>query len=545
MADHIRAARSSRPAQPGVPTSMVIDTHVGGKRYASPLLWLPCELLVHMASYLSTDDLCSLRLTCRRVERFLFDGFAEEFFSDRRFMVIGSSLECLVNIAKHAELSKRLSKLTIGLDRLYSADAAEGARGRNYAVYNGPGAKGIDPHKLEELFSEQNWLLASGDFQLLLGEALENLPNVVDISIRDANVVRSTCRPESNQHLVSYGVTEICRQTGVDLLSDESHLMLQDQFADIVFTATLFAAARTGKRLNAITTDIQKRGMGLSSLAFVIPESLSDPLRLTLENLQSLDLSVSFTYAPLGSFSHGSLGFLRWQSHYLFKLLEYATNIVRLRVKSQGQSMVKDGVIGWLAKLVDLLKGEEVEPSHLYGTLHASIDNLALAQRFQTLQHLELENMIAPAKSLCKVMMQLTGSLRKLNLCMVGVSILPADDELDNNPCSPNAWRLIFREMTKSDSLEELHVDSLGHHTQNCSRVDNRHQVVFLPSEIGVQSGPRNGLLLNTWSHAGSNAVMKNFLLELVGKTFVICDNCKQRNAGYRTIEDILEAEMG
>lgn len=86
MASHIRAAVSSRPAQPGVPKNMD-DTHVGTRLYRSPLLWLPCELLVHTASYLPPEDLFSLRLTCRRVETFLYETFSDEFFSDRRFMV--------------------------------------------------------------------------------------------------------------------------------------------------------------------------------------------------------------------------------------------------------------------------------------------------------------------------------------------------------------------------------------------------------------------------------------------------------------------------
>lgn len=63
------------------------DTQAKYNLSGSPLLYLPCELVVHTASYLSLDDLFSLRLTCRRVETFLFETFSVEFFSDRRFMV--------------------------------------------------------------------------------------------------------------------------------------------------------------------------------------------------------------------------------------------------------------------------------------------------------------------------------------------------------------------------------------------------------------------------------------------------------------------------
>lgn len=88
--DHIEAAAQfDIPARSGVPTNpdTTHNAHVGPMSDISPLLWLPCELLVHMASYLSSDDLFRLRLTCRRTETFLFATFSEEFFSHRRFMV--------------------------------------------------------------------------------------------------------------------------------------------------------------------------------------------------------------------------------------------------------------------------------------------------------------------------------------------------------------------------------------------------------------------------------------------------------------------------
>ncbi|KAI1098965.1 hypothetical protein F4804DRAFT_345898 [Jackrogersella minutella] len=510
------------------------NTHVGTTSYRSPLLRLPCELLVHTASFLSPEDLFGLRLTCRRAERFLFDSFSDEFFSDRRFMVT-ECLRCLIDISKHPIMSKRLSKLTIGLDRLYSSDALPNYGDRDWDMENISVRRGIKPYKLEELAMEQNWLVGSGRLQLLLGEALDRLPNMVELSLRDANAPKGFYRPDTNQLAVSYGVAEVCRQTGIDLLCNESHLHLQDQFADMVFAAALLAVSRTGKRLNAITVDVQKRNMGLSSSAFAIPKSLVESLSQTLQHLRSLDLSVSFTYVSLGSFSTGSNGFLRWQPHYLFKLLEHTPNLIRLRVGSKGRSFMKDGIIGWLAQLADMSKGGQVRNPHL----HARLDQLALAQRFQSLQHLELENMIASASSLSKVLNHLTGSLRKLGLCAVGVSVIPGDDELDNNPRSPNAWTSIFRNMSESIRLEEIQVSSLGHHTLGCSTNDSRHQVAFLKSGVGVQSSLDNGLR-STWSHAGNVPSMKDFLVELAEKTVVICANCKQRNPSYRCWEDVL-----
>ncbi|KAI1480853.1 hypothetical protein F4774DRAFT_424765 [Daldinia eschscholtzii] len=511
----------------------------------SPFLRLPCELVVHTASYLSVDDLFSLRLTCRRVETFLFETFAVEFFSDRRFMIneciaidyAYNSLDCLLNISRHPYLSKCLSNLTIGLDRLYSSDALPNFRGRDENTDNPRVKDGIEPYKLEELAAEQNWLVSSGRLQLLLGEALGNLANVAELSLRDSNVGRGQCRPGLCQQVVSYGTAEVRRRTGVDFLSAESRLHSQDQFADMVFSATLLAVARSSKLLDAINVDIERQDMGLSSSAFVFPRSLLGSLRPTLQNLQCLNLSVSFTYIPLGSFAQGSLGFLQWQPHYLFSLLGEAPNLARLRVISKGRSFLLDGVIQWLARAIDLSSTKQagkLEGSHVYSDLFANLGR----QRFQALQDLELRNMTAPSSSLSKIILHLAG-LRKLCLCMIGVTILPGDDELDNNSGCPNAWTSIFREMSIYSNLENLEVSSLGHHTMNCTGNANRHQVVFSRSQIGTQSAPPGGLL-NTWSYSGGVTSMKVFLAELAERTIVICTRCRQRNQGYRSPEEVL-----
>ncbi|KAI1442185.1 hypothetical protein F5Y02DRAFT_410349 [Annulohypoxylon stygium] len=522
------------------------DAHVGSKPYISPLLGLPCELLVHTASFLSPEDFFSLRLTCRRAEIFLFDSFSEEFFSDRRFMV-SECLGCLINISNHPNLSRCLSKLTIGLDRIYSNPALPYPNlNRNMVRDNVPHRGKFEDQDREELAVEQNWLVSSGKLQLLLGEALSRLPNLVELTIRDYNVPNNSCRPGSREVVVSYGTRRVLSYTGVDFVAHESHLISQDQFPDMIFTTSLLAVARSAKRLKSITVDIRKKDMGLSSSAFAIPKSLTEALRFTLQDLRSLDLSVSFTYVSLGSFTTSSLGFLPWQPHYLFKLLEHTPNLVRLRVGSKGASFLKDGIIGWLAQLVDLSRGKKVQGLRMNGIINTStsLNHLAQAQRFQMLQELELENMTAPASSLSKVLLYLTSSLRKLCLRMVGVYVGSEEDELDNDPRSPNAWTTIFQDISKFVNLEEIHVSSLGHHTPECSTKDNnRHQVAFLRSKTGVQSGPDNGLL-NSWSHSASAPVIKIFLQEVAEKTVIICTSCKQRNSGYRTCEDILEENM-
>lgn len=436
-------------------------------------------------------------------------------------------------------MSKRLSKLTIGLDRLYSSDALPSFTLQNWDADNPHVRRGIEPYKLEELAVEQNWLISSGRFQLLLGEALDNLPGIVELSLRDAKAAREPCRPGSSPVLVSYGTAEVRRQTGIDFLGDDRHLHSQDQFADVVFSIAMLATARSGKKLHSITADVRRQDMGLSSSAFVIPKSILGSLGLSLQGLRTLDVAVGFTYIPLGSFAHGSQGFLQWQPHYLFSFLEHTPNLVCLRVRSRGNSFLLDGIVNWLARLADLSNGKQVEASNAYGDPYSNINRKPSTPRFQVLQELELENMIAPTESLSKALLHLAGSLRRLRLRMVGLTVTTGDEELDNNARSPNAWAFILRQMSTSACLEDLQVGLLGHHTVTCTSNGNRHQVAFLKSEMGVQSGPSNGLL-NTWSHAGSTLDMKEFLVEVAEKTVVICSRCKQRNSGYRSSEDVL-----
>lgn len=435
-----------------------------------------------------------------------------------------------------------MSKLTIGLDRLLSSDALQGA-GLRDGHRNRPHVKrGVEPHKLEEFAGEQNWLVSSGQVQLLLGEALDKLPNVVEISLQDASEIRKSSRPGSRELLVSYGTAAAYRQTGIDLLGDEARLHSQDRFADVVFSAALLAAARTGKQLRAVTVNMQKQNMGLSSSAFLLPKSYVESFRPALQALHSLDLSVSFTHSAVGSLVNGSLGFLHWQHHHLFSLLEHTPNLVILRVRSKGQSFLEDGIIGWLACLADLSSGKQVLGSRLHGPLHANPNDITPTQRLGALRELGLGNMTAPTASISKALLNLAGSLRHMHLDVVVVSVARDDDELDNNPRSPNAWTSIFREMSESLNLEEFRVCSLGHQTPSCSSNGNRHQVAFLKSRLGAQSGPHNGLL-NVWSYAGDVLAVKNFLLEAAEKTVIICTSCKERNIGYRSFEDMIEEQ--
>ncbi|KAI5860438.1 hypothetical protein GGS23DRAFT_614014 [Durotheca rogersii] len=516
-------------------------THVGAGMAKSPILWLPCELLVHMASYLYSEDLFSFRLACRCIERCLFVNFREEFFSDRRFMVT-QRLTCLVEISKHYALAECLSKVTIGLDRLYSSDALP-QNASTSPIAQADDAR-IDMDGLEELATEQNWLTSSGKLQLLLGEAFRNLPRLAELSVRDSNVARRSSRPGASQVLVSYGVAHIFRETGIDLRAERARLRTEDSFPDVVLSTALLAVGASGKALGALTADIENVFMGFSSSAFAMPRFAVDAMKPVFAGMTSLELTVAFAHT-LGGVGSMTRGFLRWQPHRLFALLEQMPNLACLRVKSRGEGFLPEGIIGWLAGLVDVENGERPEASTLYGPLlrsgPARLAATPPSLRFRNLGELELEHMLAPQASIVKVLRCVAPSLRRLHLSAVGVRVQRGDQELDNNPEYPNAWTSLFRFMSRAMSLSQIRVRALGHDPLACQS-GSRHQVAFRRSPAGEQSVLPNGMI-NGWLCAGTPREMRRFLLEVAENTIIVCRQCQQRNPGYFSFEDIVHQE--
>jgi hypothetical protein len=73
------------------------------------ILKLPPELLLRISNRLNTFELGQFRRTCTYVETSLFEPFAREFFTKRQFMVEDVSLQALVGIANHKNLSQYLT----------------------------------------------------------------------------------------------------------------------------------------------------------------------------------------------------------------------------------------------------------------------------------------------------------------------------------------------------------------------------------------------------------------------------------------------------
>lgn len=87
------------------------------------LLQLPPEIISRVTSYLTTPELCAVRLTCKSLESTLFPGFAREYFSKRQFMFEHISLQAFVDIANHPTLSPYLTDVIFSLRTLLADEA--------------------------------------------------------------------------------------------------------------------------------------------------------------------------------------------------------------------------------------------------------------------------------------------------------------------------------------------------------------------------------------------------------------------------------------
>ena len=130
------------------------------------LLGLPQELLVRVATFLTTEELNPLRCSCKHIERQLFDTFAREFFTKRQFMVEHESLEALVGISKHPGLASKLTDVVSAL-RMFDCGRWLDDRGPRSGHVN---------HRI---------LVHTGMARDMLVEVFSNLPNLRTIGLRD------------------------------------------------------------------------------------------------------------------------------------------------------------------------------------------------------------------------------------------------------------------------------------------------------------------------------------------------------------------------
>ncbi len=244
----------------------------------SPLVQLPVELLLYSTRYLSTTDLCSMRITCRAVERALFKSFSFEFFRRKQFMFSDFSLQALLDISRHPNFSQTLQHVSLGLDR-FNVNFY-GFKTQENAVW------------FHQEAAKQVTLLSTGRGLDMLTEAFTNLKNLTTVDIRDFNSP-TRFRDGSQSTWASYGATTITtRAAGPSRVYFGSSV--QSEFASSIFSLVLGALAKADARPENLEVLLRRRSEGLFDHCFDLTSPHTGSIRQLLAGLRKLHVDVDF-----------------------------------------------------------------------------------------------------------------------------------------------------------------------------------------------------------------------------------------------------------
>jgi len=279
---------------------------------ASQLAQVPVEILLRITSFLTTPELSSVRLTCKRVEESLFAFFSHEFFRKKQFMLYGPSLQALLDISSHPTLSPYLKHVIIATDSFNMRGPFHDA-GEDTSV------------KFRVAAADQWSLINTGHDRVMLAKALGNLANLETVDIRDFNG-RLRTRDGPRACWTSYGGTTARIDT------DQRVTMYNPDRLDYVghiFSVILASLADSGAHPSNLEVVIRDLRWGVDDGCFHIPPWLEPSLAPVLSNLRKLHLCVNLSQG-LGVNPPG-----KTRGFFLQKFLTFTPNITWLRINFQ------------------------------------------------------------------------------------------------------------------------------------------------------------------------------------------------------------------
>jgi F-box domain len=186
------------------------------------LLGLPMELICHISSYLPTEDLGNLRLSCKSIEHMLFDLFATEFFETRQIFFHPISLLNLVEISKHPQFSNVVKKIILCDDLIARLDTSS-------------------QYETSQWLSQKH-CIESGEGWRLLQEALGKFPNCRTLQQRD--FVSGKKRRRDGTAWRSYGTRALMKDASarMTILPNQS---LPSMYAFGIFQSVVAASQAT------------------------------------------------------------------------------------------------------------------------------------------------------------------------------------------------------------------------------------------------------------------------------------------------------------
>ncbi|KAJ4987087.1 F-box domain-containing protein [Stagonosporopsis vannaccii] len=239
------------------------------------LLSLPLELLVHISSFVSTSDLAALRLTCKQIEKSLWEWFTEEFFVKKQFMITQPSLQALLDISRHVSLSKKLRHLIIATN-----------------VYDDLPLRFRDSDACSSYmqgYADQKALLDNGIDREMLTEIFKGLINLETIDVRDF----CARRERDGTYWASWGATTVQKETGMRLRESYCGTGSQSRFVSHIFSNLLYAMGVAGRSPPRFEVLFRQQPAGLPDSAFHLSNFTFPAVQPVLHNLRALFLTLN------------------------------------------------------------------------------------------------------------------------------------------------------------------------------------------------------------------------------------------------------------
>ncbi|KAH8908574.1 hypothetical protein BR93DRAFT_976724 [Coniochaeta sp. PMI_546] len=396
---------------------------------------LPQEVLCEIASYLSADHIFSLRLTCKAIERALFEHFSGRFFKTRQFLVPSRpSLQKFLDISEHPFLSKAPQHVILAVDRSLFSE-------RSGIIHH---THLSDPHPMlanslyarpRDISEDEESINEPGEDRRLLFRIIGNLPNIRTIQLRTSEDQKYRFKPE----FFTFDMGDLT-------LHRPRHL---DRSLDYMLVNTLEALATAKARLEALEVVIDYFGCCLHDLAFYVQGPLQPSIATTLSGLKQLTLAVSLRSARTNLTTDLDDAFC------FQKFLKLTPNLVSLQLHF---CKFEDQIDAW--HFFDWL-GRQADSNLPGPSAEMTPSGPSLEQpdpvQFSQLERLGLDVLTVSPSIVMKLIAKFRPSLRRLHLNNVFLADLHNDVE-----SRVNIWTTLLKNIAANSELTEWTIGIQG-----------------------------------------------------------------------------------
>lgn len=446
-----------------------------------------------MASFLPTPVLGQARLACKALEKRLYGHFSQSFFAKKQFMLTERSLQTLIAISEHPDLSQCLKHLVIGLDHFDKIDE------HNYAT---PDAAAFV--RYQRAAGAQRRLLTTGKATELLVKALNNLKNLGIVDIRDFSSSTRFRDPLPNGRpglWNSYGASTLATELGyrLKMMCSRPSSHNEDNFANRVFDLVFNAVAISTCRPHTIQCILKDKRWGLADSVFDVDNTPAPSMRApVLTNLKTLFLDLSMEEHSRRQSFHGNLRkseIIDPSNTRIRHFLSCTPNLTWLRLNFQANTQRAQSLqfVTWLA----VLPGSNPSPHKLpWFSDDGTNDSHSIPWDADhnpppvamPLEHLDLGggfNHTGPVASVgvtSRVMQSLFNKFANLKVInLIRITIYPTRMSSDADPNDRvNLWASLFRSLApRAPKLQSLGIRELSQGDHG----GQTYQVTITPAE--------------------------------------------------------------